>query len=381
MVLRRVLVTGPPGFLQRYRYLFEALSAHFESVELLPSRPYSLWRRAVFKGRSMLNERVNRRVIGVLDGMFVTHPSDARFFASRSRQMERRIAALTQRPDVVLDVFAMCSPFWDEVTVPYTLILDYTMALARRHYPPWAPFATERQYRKFIDCERRTYAKAEHLFTFGSQTQESLVVDYGIAPERTSVVGSSGHFLHPYVGQRMFGSQRILFNASEFHRKGGDRVLGAFRIVREAIPGARLTVIGEPLGITEPGVDNPGFVASPEEMERLFLSTDLVVAPARCDPYPGFLIEALSYGVPCITSAVDGMPDIVEHGKCGLVLENCEPPVLAQAILSLLKEPQRLSAMSDQARRRVRERFTWPLIAKKMSETLLREGASWERRA
>jgi glycogen synthase len=377
MVLRRVLVTGPPGFLQRYRYLFEALSAHFESVELSPSRPYSLWRRAVFKGRATLIGRVNRRIIGALDRMFVTHAWDARFFASRSRETERRIATLKQRPDVVLDVFAMCSPFWDEVTVPYAMILDYTMALARRHYPPWAPFATERQYHNFIDFERRTYARAEHLFTFGSQTRDSLVVDYGIAPERTSVVGSSGQFLHPYDGHKLFGSKRILFNGADFHRKGGDRMLAAFQIVREAIPGARLTVIGETLDIIEPGVDNPGFVTSPEAMECLFLSTDVVVAPARCDPYPGFVIEALSYGVPCITSAVDDMPDIVEHGECGLVLEDCQPAALAQAIVSLLKEPRRLVAMSDQGKRRVRERFTWPMIAKKISATLLRESARW----
>jgi len=52
------------------------VAPRFESIELLASQHYSLWRRAVFKGRSILNGRVNRRVIDVLDRMFVTFQYD-----------------------------------------------------------------------------------------------------------------------------------------------------------------------------------------------------------------------------------------------------------------------------------------------------------------
>ena len=107
-------------------------------------------------------------------------------------------------------------------------------------------------------------------------------------------------------------------------------------------------------------------------MERLFLRADLVVAPARCDPYPGFLIEAQNYGVPCITSDVDGMPDIIEHGRSGLVLKDYSPKRLAEAIISLLRDEQALRAMSQWARVRVREHFRWDTIAATIARTLKR---------
>jgi glycogen synthase len=54
-------------------------------------------------------------------------------------------------------------------------------------------------------------------------------------------------------------------------------------------------------------------------MRELFLSSDLVLAPSRCDPFPTFLIEAMNFGLPCVASDVDGLPEIVEHEVTGLV--------------------------------------------------------------
>jgi glycogen synthase len=368
---RPVVVTSAPEFLRRHRHLFEALARHLRPLELQPAQPVGLLRRAVFKARKLASGRVPSPLLRTCDRLMVTHQLDARFFRRRSVVAQQQLQARTPPPRLIFHVFGLwASPFWERPTVPYVIMLDYTTALAMRNYPPWVTGLDERTTSTWLALEARAYAGAAHLFVFGPQTERSLVEHYAVDPQRVSIMRSSGHFDEPFAGARAFGTKRILFNGSEFHRKGGDRVLEAFRLLRSRMPEATLVVVGKALGLDGDGIENPGPITSPREMERRFLEADVVVAPARCDPYPGFLIEAMNYGVPCVTSAVDGMPDIVTHERSGLVLENCEPAELADALHSLLQAPERLRQMSAFARARVKQDLNWETIATRIAERI-----------
>jgi glycogen(starch) synthase len=241
------------------------------------------------------------------------------------------------------------------------MILDYTEALASRNWPHWAPFASEASLQARLLCERRAYHNAAHLFPFGNGTRRSLIEDYGVDPAKITVIGSSGHCSEAYSGDRTFGSKRILFycgNGLDFYRKGGDCVLAALRIVRQQIPDARLAIVGLSSDIADSGVENYGFV-SPEKIRDLF-----------CDPFPTFLIEAMNFGVPCITSDADGMPEIVAHGVTGLVVSNVSGPQLAAEVVGLLNDPQRLVAMSRSAQQRAREKFSSARVAEIMADAI-----------
>jgi len=156
--------------------------------------------------------------------------------------------------------------------------------------------------------EIRAYRRAVHVFTYSKLTRDSVIRDYGIEPGRVTAVGASADLLEPHEGARSFGSKRLLFNGTHFDRKGGDILVEAFRAVRRAIPQAELHIIGKAPHIREEGVVMRGFVSSRQELGELFLGSDLVVAPARCDPFPTFLIEAMAYGTPSLVSSADGMP-------------------------------------------------------------------------
>jgi glycogen(starch) synthase len=369
----QLLVTGAPLFLKRHRQLFDALAEHFPRLDRLAEPSLTFARRAVYKIRSTLYQRGAQRLLAAIERFVALTVWDARVFKARSLYMESQIVDLPSAPDLVIHVFGMSCPFWRRQTVPYVMILDYTASLARRHYPRWTPFVTAKAWRSWFDCERRAYSDAVHLFPFGNQTRRSLIEDYGIDPAKITVIGSSGHFSEPYAGDRAFGSKRILFyseGGQEFYRKGGDRVLAAFRIVREQVPEARLAIVGTAAPVDEPGVENHGYVASRDKMRELFLTSDLVVAPARCDPFPGFLIEAMNFGVPCITSGVDGIPEIVDHGITGVVLSEPSPVGLAGEIMELLRDPQRLAAMSERGRQKVRHKLNWTSIAQAMAEAI-----------
>lgn len=369
-----VLVTGTSLFLRRHGHIFEALAPHFAHFDYLPERPLSHFHRATYKIGSMLSRRAPRSVSSVIERLGAMHPYDARVFVARSLKLESQIAKLPKAPDLILHIFGMYCPLWAKPSTPYAMILDYTEALAYRNWPDWAPFASEASLRARLLCERRAYQNAVHLFPFGNATRRSLIEDYGVDPAKITVIGSAGYFTGSDSDHRTFGSKRILCycgGGPDFYRKGGDRILAAFRIVRRQIPEAKLAIVG---GCSEmdgdPGVENYGYVSSPEKMRELFLSSDLVLAPARCDPFPTFLIEAMNFGLPCVTSNVDGIPEIVAHEVTGLVLSDLSGPHLGVEVARLLNDSQRLAAMSRSGKERAREKFSSAQVARTVARAI-----------
>ncbi|NJR59163.1 MAG: glycosyltransferase [Cyanobacteria bacterium CRU_2_1] len=371
MDIKKVVVTGNAGFLRRHQLLFKEMSNHFEQIECLSSgdlsniKVFDLLLRGLIRGidTTFSPQSANRFWI------------NERTFITRSQQTERKIRRLGDRPDLIFHIFGLFSPFWDQFDIPYVMYLDYTMALAHRNWLPWSPFNTEQEFASWINCERVSYRNAHHLFTMGSTTQHSLVEDYGIEPEKITAVGSSGN-CELYEGKKSFGNQQILFNGSDFTRKGGELVLTAFKQLRKSGTEIQLVIIGKKLPIQEAGVINPGNIASRLELQNLFLNTDLVVAPAHCDPFPTFLMEAMNYGVPCIVSAVDGMPEIVDNHVNGVVLEQPTSDRIARQIEDLLTDIPRLMLMSENARHKIRTQLNWKTIANTISNVLSTQSKS-----
>ncbi len=372
MGIKKVVFTGDAAFLYRYQFLLNAMSLYFENVERIPSGN-------LYESKSL--KTVMKFLRGITALLFPSRASifrkktqgfitNAQGFITRSQQIERKIRKLRYTPDMVFHVFSLYCPFWDKFDIPYAMYLDYTMALAERNWSAWAAFANHQEFAAWVDCERMAYKQAYHLFPMSNLVKSSLIEDYGIKPEKITVVGSSGNFQEPYEGEKTFGSKQILFNGSDFERKGGDLVLAAFKQVKKALPEAKLVIIGKKLTIREDGVENPGRISSLTEMRNLFLKTDLVVAPSRCEPFQEFLLEAMNYGVPCIVSASDGMPEIIDNGVNGIVIAQPTPELLANQIINLLCDLTALTSMSQNVRHKVKTKFNWNDIAKNISQAL-----------
>ncbi|MBW4526554.1 MAG: glycosyltransferase family 4 protein [Phormidium tanganyikae FI6-MK23] len=366
MEIKTVLVTGESLFLDRHRCLFEALSSHFDHIHFSPRQ--SEWYEAKLP-RTALKSLLMLRT-GSLSAANAVFQKNKAAFVLKSQRAERQIQHLNQQPDLIFQLFGTYSPVWKNCTIPYVMLLDYTTALAEKNWSAWATFLNARSREAWFECERLAYAKAKHIFSMSHVVKASLIQDYDVPDHKVTVVGSSGDFQQPYAGDKTFGSRQILFNGSDFERKGGALVLEAFRQVKQAIPEAKLVVIGKKLSIEESGIENPGHIASRSELHRLFLQSDLVVAPADCDPFPTFLMEAMNYGIPCVVSDHDGMPEIVDHKVDGIVLNSLTAEQLANYLIDLLNHPDVLVSMSQAARLKVKTKLNWSTIAKTIRETI-----------
>lgn len=365
MLIKKIVVTGNEGFLYRHQSLFQSMSPYFQQLECLPcgelyeAKIPKLLAKVVYKGIYTFS-------LSQADRLF---NKNQLAYKLKSQKAEQKIQQLKYKPDLVFQVFGMYSPFWEDSTIPYVVYLDYTMALAAKNWSPWAPFNKDREREEWLECERQNYSKAYHLFTMSQLVKQSLIKDYGVNPDKITVVGSAGNLKKIYEGEKTFGTQQILFNGSDFERKGGELVLAAFQKVKQTFPKAKLVVIGKKLNRQEPGLENPGKVSA-SELENLFLQTDIVVSPSYCDPFPTFVLEAMNYGIPCIVANRDGMPEIVEHNVNGIVIPEQSPNLLANAITHLFSNPEKLTTMSEAARNKVKTQFNWDAIAKNIVQVL-----------
>lgn len=347
----KIALTGHDFFIRRNKGLIPALQQHAGDVTALPSRRIPSHRLLKLLSVGPLRAPVRRHLW--------QHDRSAKGFIALSRHTDRRLKAADA--DFVLHMFSLFAPCWEKKR-RFGMYLDNTMAQSARDWPDWA--CPPGDLAGWLAAEGRTYRAAEVLFTMGSSTARALVEDYGVQPERVHVVGSGGDFLAPYEGEKAFGSGMILFQGSEWERKGGDIVLEAFRQVRASVTRAHLVIIGTRAPAPEEGVSVLGPVPL-EEVRMLQLAADVVAAPARCDPFPAFVIEAMNMGTPCIVSKVTGLSDQV--GEAGVVLDPADAPSLAAALIDLLGDRARLARMSEAGRAVVARDLNWDAVARKMA--------------
>jgi glycosyltransferase involved in cell wall biosynthesis len=88
----------------------------------------------------------------------------------------------------------------------------------------------------------------------------------------------------------------------------------------------------------------------------------VLLLPSLWEGLPIVLLEAMAIGVPVVASAVGGVPEVVEHGRTGLLVDRQAPDRYAEAVRRLLHEPDLHAKVVADARRLVAERFSWTVV-------------------
>jgi len=103
-----------------------------------------------------------------------------------------------------------------------------------------------------------------------------------------------------------------------------------------------------------------------EKMPYVYSISDVVVLPSLCEGTPLVLLEAMACGKPVVATRVGGIPEIVEHGKDGILVRPKDVKGLSKAILTLLEDPGLCEEMGRKARERVVKEFDWDVKADKV---------------
>lgn len=152
---------------------------------------------------------------------------------------------------------------------------------------------------------------------------------------------------------------RVLFVGRIEEAKGAFDLLSAWVKVKTACPGALLSVVGpdrtQGLFLRKAqalGVDSSITLTGPlppPMVAELMRQSRLLCLPSHGEGTPNSVTEALSCGLPVVATRVGGIPDVVEHGKTGLLVDQGNIDSLADALVSLLRDPGRCACMGEEA--------------------------------
>ncbi len=157
--------------------------------------------------------------------------------------------------------------------------------------------------------------------------------------------------------------------------KGLDVFLKAAALIHQKQPDARFLICGgeidghegyeaalrgqvEALGIGRGAVFFTGWRYRHRDIPEVYGAMDVSVqCPVYPEPYGLANIEAMSCGVPVVAVAQGGPMELCVHGETAILVPPDDPWAVADAVLSLLKDPARAQAMSAAGRRRVEKLF------------------------
>ena len=105
------------------------------------------------------------------------------------------------------------------------------------------------------------------------------------------------------------------------------------------------------------------------ELPDRYRASAVVVNPSLSESFGISIVEGMACGLPVVGTRVGGMLETVVDGETGLLVEPERPDLLADAIVSLLQDPERSRRMGASGRARAVARFSWEARADKLLST------------
>ena len=114
-----------------------------------------------------------------------------------------------------------------------------------------------------------------------------------------------------------------------------------------------LQALAGELGITE----RVHFLGWKQDMVPVYAALDLLALTSDNEGTPVAVIEAMAAGIPVVSTAVGGVPDVIRNGETGWLVPPGDAPALCRAWLGVLQGDERVESVKNRARREALERF------------------------
>jgi len=175
--------------------------------------------------------------------------------------------------------------------------------------------------------------------------------------------------VHPaFTDKTKYGTltdtRALVYVGRLIHAKGVQDLLYAFELVKQYMPEASLTIVGdgdyrsELEGLAGSGVT---FLRElPQERVADVLATaDIFVHPSYSEGQPSAVAEASAIGLPVIASNVGGTRELVEDGITGYLVKPRDARMLASRILYLLTDTDKAHRMGRAGREKMLREYPW----------------------
>jgi len=219
--------------------------------------------------------------------------------------------------------------------------------------------------------KRKVFHDAEKVFPVSQYTRKAVLEEAG-GNDHAVIAVNNG--VNSMIFRKTAGSsnvearyrprgERILLTVTRLYPyKGVDRMLESLPAISQAVPDVKYLIVGEGpdrrrledltarLGLQT----RVSFLGRLElsEIVELYNLADLFVMLSREEPpdVEGFglvFLEAAACGLPSVGGRSGGIPDAIDEGKSGWLVDPCNIEEIAATIMDLLKSPERLERASE----------------------------------
>jgi glycosyltransferase involved in cell wall biosynthesis len=156
--------------------------------------------------------------------------------------------------------------------------------------------------------------------------------------------------------------------ANLFPRKGYEVMLQALPVIRAAIPDVRYLIVGRgdasyetmlrSLARAQGVEDCVRFGGFQESVFPCLAALDVYVHPAIMEGFGIAVLEAMATRKPVVATTAGGLPEIVQDGETGALVQPGDRDALARAVIQLLRNPSKRRELGEAGRLRVEQAFT-----------------------
>jgi glycosyltransferase involved in cell wall biosynthesis len=302
-----------------------------------------------------------------------------------------RALLLRQRYDLV-HVHAHPTSLWGLGDTPLVMSEGSSSAVYLTEYLGWtaemvaASYTRSGRIYKALGIHDRllNLSRVDRLYVFSEWARE-INLSWGADPAKVSVI-YPGFPTPPFTPKperpELF---TFLFVGTDFERKGGHDVIEAYEQVASDLPNVHLVLAGFNTLAPNPDLLLHGWASQQRrtrvatllaELERrgrltrfaevsharlaaeLFPAADAFVMPTRAEGFGFTNVEAMSFGLPVITSTAGPADEIVVNGKTGILISPGDVAGVAAAMAEIATYPALARELGIAGRKRFEERFT-----------------------
>ena len=158
--------------------------------------------------------------------------------------------------------------------------------------------------------------------------------------------------------------------------KGHSDLIHAFHRASAAHSGLHLLVVGEGVlrSRLEAQADRLGisprthFLGWRDDIAELLGAADIFLLSSHNEGLGLVLVEAMAKRLPVVATAVGGIPEVVVHGKTGLLVPSRSPGRMAEELLKLAGDPERRQWMGAAGYRRSLARFSIDITVRRTEQ-------------
>ncbi len=258
-----------------------------------------------------------------------------------------------------------------QTDIPIVTVDDSTFALVHDYYPVFTNLSKRSIY-ETQTIQELALKRTDAAVYSSSWAAQSAIADYHVELNRVHVVRSGPNFDTPPARSISEGRKKtdrcvLLFMGVDWQRKGGDIAFETLLKLEAMGIDAELIVCGctPPASLVHEKMTVIPFLNKNNEQEyeklcQLFITSTFLLLPTRADCTPNVIGEANAYGLPVITTRINGIPEMVKDGENGYMLPlSARGDAYAEVIATVYKDDQKYAYMIKASRKAFEKVLNW----------------------